>query len=105
MSRLVPACHADDLEPGTVRRFDIEGTPIAIYNIDGTFYATDDRCTHGAASLAEGLLEGDTIECDLHFGAFHVPTGKPVAPPCAVPVKTFPVVLQDGTVLVDLDAS
>ena len=103
MSRMVRLCAAADLAPGTVRRFDVEGLPIALYNINGRFYATDDRCSHGEASLAEGMLEGETIECDLHFGAFHVPTGKPVAPPCAVPVKTYAVAEQDGGVLIALE--
>lgn len=103
-AREIGVCATEDVAPGTVRRFDIAGQPIAIYNIAGRFYATNDRCTHGAASLAEGLLDGETIECDLHFGAFHVPTGKPVAPPCSEPLQTFPVTVRDGTVVLTLPA-
>jgi nitrite reductase/ring-hydroxylating ferredoxin subunit len=84
-------CKASDLAPGQVRRVDRGGAPaIAVYNIDGSFYATDDCCTHGLASLAEGTLEGDTIECNLHFGGFHVPTGKAVFAPCSIDVRTYP---------------
>ena len=103
MSRRVEICASAELAPGSVRRFEVEGQAVAVYNIDGRFYATSDRCTHGNASLSEGLLEGETIECDLHFGGFHVPTGKPVAPPCFEPLQTYPVVVLDGVVHLEMD--
>jgi nitrite reductase/ring-hydroxylating ferredoxin subunit len=74
----------------------------AVYNIDGTYYITDDECTHAAASLADGMLEGDVIECCMHMGSFHVPTGNVIAPPCEVPLRTYKVVLEGDGVLVDL---
>ena len=76
---------------------------LAVYNVGGTFYATDNECTHGAASLADGILEGDVIECTLHFGAFNVKTGEAVQAPCFVPLRTYKVAVKDGQVLVDLD--
>jgi nitrite reductase/ring-hydroxylating ferredoxin subunit len=91
-------CAVGDLEPGTVKRVEIDGDGYAVYNIDGRFYVTDDRCTHGLASLAEGELQGDVIECAMHFGGFHVPTGKPVLPPCSIPLRTFAVEVRDGQV-------
>ncbi len=85
-------CKTGDLEPGQVRKVErVDGPAIAVYNIEGTFYATDDCCTHGLASLAEGTLEGDTIECNMHFGGFHVPSGKAVYPPCTIDIRTYPV--------------
>lgn len=85
-------CRAAEVEPGSVRKVDRDNGPaIAVYNVDGTFYATDDCCTHGLSSLSEGLLDGDIIECSLHFGGFHVPTGKAVLAPCSVDIKTYPV--------------
>ena len=92
-------CKTGELAPGSVSRVDrADGPAIAVYNIDGTFYATDDCCTHGLASLAEGTLEGDTIECNLHFGGFHVPTGKAVFAPCSIDVRTYPVVVEGDDV-------
>ena len=73
-----------------------------MYNIDGTFYATEATCTHAFADLADGLLEGDVIECCVHFGAFHVPSGKAVQAPCFIDLKTYPTEVKDGQVLVDL---
>lgn len=82
-------CQVADVPVGTIRRFEIEGRAIAVYNIDGAFYATDDTCTHGLASLSEGELDGDIVECSLHFGAFHVPSGKPAGAPCSVPLRVY----------------
>src|SRR3546814_10365880 len=49
---------------------------LAVYNVDGEFFVTANRCTHGEASLADGMLEDDVIECALHGGAFNVRTGE-----------------------------
>ena len=88
-----------------MKRFEIGTTVLAVYNIGGTFYATDNECTHGAASLADGILEDDIIECTLHFGAFNVKTGEAVQAPCFMPLRTYKVAVKDGQVLVDLDKS
>ena len=64
---------------------------IAIYRVDGKFYATDDICTHEFASLCEGFIDGDIIECPLHAGQFHIPTGKAMSPPVTEDLKTFAV--------------
>jgi nitrite reductase/ring-hydroxylating ferredoxin subunit len=99
-----PVCAAADLPPGTVKSFEVSDQLVAVYNIDGTFYATEARCTHATADLADGILEGDVIECSLHFGAFNVRTGKAVQAPCFVDLKTFLTEVKDGQVLVDLTA-
>src|SRR5215813_10895853 len=98
----VPVCAAADLPPGTVRSFEVGDELVAVYNIDGAFYATEARCTHATADLADGILEGDVIECTLHFGAFNVRTGKAVQSPCFVDLKTFRTAVKDGQVFVDL---
>ena len=99
----VPVCAADDLAPGSVKSFQLGDVLVAVYNIEGTFYATEACCTHSFADLADGTLEGDVIECSLHFGAFHVPTGKAVQAPCFTDLKTFRTEVKDGQVLVDLN--
>src|SRR5262249_15177232 len=98
----VPVCAAADLPPGSVKSFEVGGELVAVYNIDGTFYATEARCTHATADLADGILDGDVIECSLHFGAFNVCTGKAVQSPCFVDLKTFRTAVKDGQVFVDL---
>lgn len=93
-------CATSDVPVNSIRRYEIEGRGVAIYNIDGAFYASDDTCTHGLSSLSEGELDGDVVECSLHFGAFHVPTGKPVGAPCSVPLKVYRTAVEDGMVVV-----
>jgi nitrite reductase/ring-hydroxylating ferredoxin subunit len=99
----VPVCAAADLPPGSVKSFEVGNELVAVYNIDGAFYATEGRCTHATADLGDGILEGDVIECSLHFGAFNVKTGEAVQPPCTVNLKTFRAEVKDGQVFVDLE--
>jgi nitrite reductase/ring-hydroxylating ferredoxin subunit len=102
---IVRVCAKSDVPDNTVKSFEVGDAVVAVYNIGGTYYATDNECTHGAASLADGILDGDVIECSLHFGAFHVPTGDVVAPPCAVPLRTYKVLVRGEDIFVDLDKS
>ena len=101
-TKILFACIKSDVEPGCVKAFDLDGKQIAIYNIDERFYATDDICTHGLSSLATGELEGENIECAAHFGVFHVPSGKVLGLPCAVPLKTYNIVLRGDDVFVEV---
>lgn len=99
---LVFICKVSDLAPGSVQRVEHGESGLAVYNIEGTFYVTDDRCTHGLASLSEGALMGDEIECAMHFGSFHVPSGKPLMAPCSVALRTYPVIMRGEEVYADL---
>jgi ethylbenzene dioxygenase ferredoxin component len=100
---VVRVCAQSDIAPETVKAYDVSDHRLAVFNIDGKFYITDDECTHASASLAEGMLEGDVIECCLHFAAFHVPTGAVKAPPASLALRTYKVVLNGDDVFVDLD--
>ena len=99
---VVRICSKADVSPGSVKAFTVGANALAVYNIEGTFYVTDDECTHAAASLADGMLEGDVIQCCMHMGSFHVPTGSVVDPPCEVPLRTYRVVLRGSDVCADL---
>jgi nitrite reductase/ring-hydroxylating ferredoxin subunit len=70
---VVRVCARTDVPSGTKRAFAVGSNTLAVYNIDGAYYVTDDECTHAAASLADGMLDGDVIECCMHMGSFHVP--------------------------------
>ena len=96
---VVRVCAKSEVAPGSVRAFAVGDKTLAVYNVDGTFYVTDDECTHAAASLADGMIDGDVIEC---WGSFHIPSGKVVEPPCEVPLRTYQVVLRDEDVFADL---
>jgi nitrite reductase/ring-hydroxylating ferredoxin subunit len=100
---VVRVCSQADVAPDSAKAFDVGERRLAVFNLGGTFYVTDDECTHASASLAEGMLDGDIIECCLHFGAFHIPTGAVKAPPCSIPLRTYKVELQGDDIFVDLD--
>ena len=82
-------CRREDVETGKVIRIEKGPLTLAVFNLDGEFFVTDDACTHGPGSLSEGCIEGDVVECDFHNGAFNIRTGAVVTPPCMVPVKTY----------------
>ncbi|AFP30248.1 non-heme iron oxygenase ferredoxin subunit [Marinobacter sp. BSs20148] len=92
-------CSIGDVGPGSVLLVEIDDLELAVYNVEGEFYVTDDRCTHGPGSLSEGYLDGCVIECDFHNGAFDIRTGEVVAPPCMVPLKTYEVVVENDDVM------
>jgi nitrite reductase/ring-hydroxylating ferredoxin subunit len=96
-------CAQSEVAADTVRAFDVGDKRLAVFNIAGRYYVTDDECTHASASLADGMLDGEVIECAVHMGAFHVPTGEVKAPPCAMALRTYKVVLEGDDVLVDLN--
>ena len=98
----VELCKADQVAPGTALRVEAAGLTVAVFNLDGAFYVTDDACTHGPGSLSEGYIEGDVVECNFHNGAFNIRTGEVVLPPCMIPVKTYKTLVEDGTVFVEL---
>jgi ethylbenzene dioxygenase ferredoxin component len=100
---IVRVCGLDEIAPDTVKAFEVGDRRLAVFNISGRFYVTDDECTHASASLADGMLDGEVIECSMHLGAFHVPTGQVKAPPCEVALRTYKVVLQGEEIFVDLD--
>jgi len=100
---IVKLCPTSEVTENTVKSFEVGNNVIAVYNIGGEYFATDNECTHGAASLADGILEDDVIECSLHFGAFNVKTGKAIQAPCFNPLRTYKVIVENGEVKVDLD--
>ena len=88
---------ADVPEDGTLQ-VAFGGEPVCLFNLGGTLYATHDTCTHGHASLADGFIVGENIECPLHQGQFHIATGKAVGSPCVIDIRSYPVKIDSGAV-------
>ena len=99
----IRVCSVTDVAPGNSLRVETHGLTLAVFNLDGEFYVTDDHCTHGPGSLSEGFIDGDCVECNFHQGVFNIRTGEVVQPPCMVPVKTYPATVADGAVYIDHD--
>jgi nitrite reductase/ring-hydroxylating ferredoxin subunit len=99
----IDLCAADEVAPGTALRVEAAGLAVAVFNVDGTFYVTDDQCTHGPGSLAEGYVDGEVVECNFHNGQFNIKTGEVVSPPCMIPVKTYKATVENGRVVIEAD--
>jgi nitrite reductase/ring-hydroxylating ferredoxin subunit len=98
----IELCKTDEVVAGQALRVEKNDMVLAVFNVDGEFYATDDACTHGPGSLSEGYIEGDVVECNFHNGAFNIRTGEVVLPPCMIPIRTYKTVVEDGTVFIEL---
>lgn len=99
----IHACGISDLAEGEVRRITPTGYPaIALYRVDGHFYATDDTCTHGDASLSDGVIEEGEIVCPFHLGRFCIRTGEAVAAPCITALAIYAVSVEGDTIFIDL---
>ena len=95
--RFVSAAEASSLSPGNGRTVNVKGREFALYNIDGEFYAIDDRCPHKDASLGAGTCAGSMVFCPLHAWVFDVKTGACLNRPDK-PVQTYKTRVVEGWV-------
>lgn len=93
----------DDIEEEDVLGVNVEGTAVAVYNVKGEFYATENVCTHAFAFLSEGIVIDDIIECPVHQGRFHIPTGKPKGAPVSVALDTYATKVENGKIYIRLE--
>jgi naphthalene 1,2-dioxygenase system ferredoxin subunit len=97
------AASRSELASGEVLGVEVAGRSIALYDVDGNIFATDNICTHAYARLSDGWLDGELIECPLHAARFDVRTGKVLDPPATVDLKTYPVRVVDDEIQIKLD--
>lgn len=104
MSDWIEACQTDDIEQDDVIRFDHGDRTFAIYRTgDDKYYATDGLCTHGQVHLSGGLVMDNIIECPKHNGRFDFTTGQAKGAPACVDLKTYPVRIEGGRVLIQTE--
>ena len=99
----IDLCSAAEVAPGTARKVETGELTLAVFNVDGDFFVTDDMCTHGPGSLSEGYIDGDVVECNFHNGQFNIKTGEVVAPPCMVPMKIYKTAVENGRVIIEAE--
>src|SRR5579872_1587473 len=100
MSDWISVAAVSDFPSGTWRTVDIDDTSIAVFNIEGQYYAIANICTHDGGSLSGGRLDGDNIICPRHGARFCVRTGEVKSPPAYEDVSTFPVRIEKDNVQV-----
>jgi 3-phenylpropionate/trans-cinnamate dioxygenase ferredoxin subunit len=101
----VAVARVEEIPTGHAARVEIDGVPVAIFNVNGEFHAVDDTCSHAEAYLSEGELDCDscTIECPLHGSTFDLTSGEPLTLPAVEPVRVHRVSITDGMLSVALN--
>ena len=102
MSNWIDVAAEADLFEGAGIPVAPSGHDIALYLQEGQVFATDNLCTHGAARLSDGFLEGSEIECPFHQGRFDVCTGKAMCAPLTQDIRVYPVRIENKRVLVNM---
>lgn len=92
-----------EIKDNEAKRVVVGSNEIAIYNLGGKFFATDDICTHAYASMADGFIEDGIVECPLHAGRFEIATGKALGVPVTQDLKVFKVRIDGENIYVDVD--
>lgn len=96
MAEWVDVCPKDELKAGDYKVVDVDDVMIAVFNVDGMFYALEDVCTHDGETLTGGPIDGDEIVCPRHGARFCIKTGEALCPPAYEPTATFPVRIENG---------
>lgn len=98
-------CATTEIEDGEGFKVDSVRPPIAVFHLDGEYYATADTCSHADSSLSEGYVEDGEVECVWHLARFCLRTGAARTLPATAPIRTYEVRVEDGEVHVLLDDS
>jgi 3-phenylpropionate/trans-cinnamate dioxygenase ferredoxin component len=101
-AEFIAVATTDELPNGTRKIIEVDGRPIAVFNIAGAYYAIADICSHDDGPVAEGELDGYEIECPRHGAHFDVRTGKVLSFPAIVDIPAYPVKVEGKEILVGL---
>lgn len=102
MAGFVKVAKADEIAPGQGKMVEVNGKKIALFNVEGAFYAIDDTCTHRGGPLSDGVVDGKEVTCPWHGAKFDVTTGKVLGPPAAAGVARFGVRVEGNDVEVEI---
>jgi nitrite reductase (NADH) small subunit len=102
MAAFVRVAGIDEVAPGQAKSCEVGGKMIALFNIEGSFYAIDNTCTHRGGPLCEGELDGDEVTCPWHGAIFNVKTGNVLGPPAPRGVARYAVRVQRSDVEVEV---
>ena len=89
-----------DIPPGKAMSVEVGGEEVALFNLEGTYYAIGDVCTHAGGPLSEGQLEGEEVECPWHGALYNVRTGEVLSPPAPKGVKSYSVKVEGDDILI-----
>ena len=102
MADFVKVAKTDEIVPGQGKMIEVGGKKIALFNVEGSFHAIDDSCTHRGGPLSEGSLEGNQVTCPLHGARFDVTTGEVLGPPAPQGVARYNVRVEGSDIEVEV---
>jgi 3-phenylpropionate/trans-cinnamate dioxygenase ferredoxin component len=102
MTAFFKVAELDDLDEGDLYPIEVDGEPVCLARLQGIIYAFNDNCTHISGALNEGELDGTTITCPWHGARFDIPSGKVLRGPARQDLMTYPVKIEDGSILISL---
>ena len=102
MGEYVKIAEIKDILKNQMQVFNVKGQEILVVNVEGKFYALENRCPHVGYPLFFGSLEGEVLTCSFHSAKFNVKTGKSVGPVTSEPLKTFPVKIQNSSIFIEV---
>ncbi|MBI3770297.1 MAG: non-heme iron oxygenase ferredoxin subunit [Deltaproteobacteria bacterium] len=102
MGQYVKAGAAAEMSPGQGKLVELQGKKIALFNVDGAFYAIDDTCTHRGGPLSEGECEGTEVTCPWHGAIFDLRTGEVIGGPAKTKVACYPVRVSGADVEIEV---
>ena len=91
MTEWINVIASNGLADGEHLVFDLDGIDVAVFKVNGEFFAIEDACSHDGAEIASGILDGHTIMCPRHGARFCLKTGAVKAPPAYEAINCFPV--------------
>lgn len=103
MSKWVDVIDESALENGEHVLVDIGGKEVAVFKIDGEYYAIENVCTHDGGEIASGVLDGDEIVCSRHGARFCIKTGEVKAPPAYENIDCYPICISNGKIQINND--
>ncbi|MBS0233435.1 MAG: non-heme iron oxygenase ferredoxin subunit [Proteobacteria bacterium] len=98
----ISVARKSEVEPGAILGLKVGDRDIAVYNVDGIIYASNNVCTHAHAYLSDGWLEGDVLECPLHGGRFEAKTGRGMGAPIICDLKLYAVRVEGDDIQINL---
>jgi len=103
MAKRIKIAGTQDVPPGKAAAFDVEGRRIALFNIEGSYYAIDDTCTHEGGPLCEGEVRGFKVTCPWHGADFDLKSGEALCAPAFEKVQSYKVVVEGNDIQVEVD--
>lgn len=101
----IPIAKTDEDIPEHGKGVELGEHHIALFKVNGCLYATSNVCSHQFALLTEGAVDGEYVDCPMHQGRFHIPSGKAQCSPVSEPIETYPVRVLDNEIQIDFPRS